>query len=137
MEKTEQMVLLYSFADQEKLQKIKQVLARLRIKTKELPDDMHRQKIGYLVGSKGFSETVTKQEADFVFPHECMIFYKITPKRLDQVLLEMKKAEIDHVKFKAMVTPFNMFWTLRRLCETIQKEHAALLQKEEKQDEKQ
>ena len=71
------------------------------------------------------------KEDGFVFPQEVMIFYNIKGKRLDQVLLALKNADIVHVKFKAVVTPFNMLWTLRRLCETLQREHAATVNKED------
>ena len=37
------------------------------------------------------------------------------------------------VKFKSVVTPFNTLCTLRRLCETMQKEHAAMLEQEERE----
>lgn len=128
MKKEEATVLLYSFIDQEKMAQIRQVLGSLQIKVQVLASDSCRQKIGYLAGMKGFS-AMPENDEDFIFPHEVMIFHNIKGKRLDQVLLAMKKADIAPVKFKAIVTPFNMFWTLRRLCETVQKEHAAMINK--------
>ena len=128
MKKEEATVFLYSFTDQEKLAKIRQVFGSLQIKAQVLAGDAHRQKIGYLTGMKGFSEMPENDEA-FVFPHEVMLFYQIKGKHLDQVLLALQAADIGPVKFKAIVTPFNMFWTLRRLCETVQKEHAAMINK--------
>ena len=135
MKKAEEIVLLYSFIDEQKLQRIEQVLIKQKIKCKVLGDDMHRQKIGYLLGKPGFNEMPVKEDG-FVFPHEVMVFYNIKGKRLDQVLLALKNEAIAHVKFKAVVTPFNMLWTLRRLCETLQREHAATVNKEELCDEK-
>ena len=44
----------------------------------------------------------------------------------------MQEAGVPKVRFKSVVTPFNTLWTLRRLCETMQKEHAALLEQEDK-----
>ena len=35
-----------------------------------------------------------------------------------------------HIRFKAVVTPFNTLWTLRRLCETMQREHGAMIEQE-------
>jgi hypothetical protein len=135
MKKAEETVLLYSFIDEQKVQRIEQVLAKQKIKCKVLADEMYRQKIGYLLEIPGFTEMPIKEDG-FVFPQEVMIFYNIKGKRLDQVLLALKNADIVHVKFKAVVTPFNMLWTLRRLCETLQREHAATVNKEDISDEK-
>jgi hypothetical protein len=52
-------------------------------------------------------------------------------------LLALKEGGVPPVKFKSVVTPFNTLWTLRRLCETMQKEHAAMLEQEEKEAQKQ
>ena len=40
------------------------------------------------------------------------------------------------VHYKSVVTPFNTLWTLRRLCETMQKEHAAMIEMEEAKEKK-
>ncbi|MFA6849365.1 MAG: DUF3783 domain-containing protein [Selenomonadaceae bacterium] len=132
MKKAEEKVLLYHFIDEDKLQKIKQTLGGLKIPNRDLSDNMYKQKVGYLVGMAGFNEIKNEDEDDFVFPHEVMIFYNVKRKRLDTILKAFKEDEISPIKFKAMVTPFNRFWTLRRLCETMQKEHAAMLDKDEK-----
>ena len=47
--------------------------------------------------------------------------------------MALKEGGVPHIKFKSVVTPFNTLWTLRRLCETMQKEHAAMLEQEEKE----
>jgi len=80
----------------------------------------------------GFNEVKPEDEDDFVFPHEVMVLHNVRRQRLDTILKAFREADINHIKFKAMVTPFNRFWTLRRLCETMQKEHAAMLGKDEK-----
>jgi hypothetical protein len=82
--------------------------------------------VGYLLGAKGFQPAKAKDEDNFVFPHEVMVLQNIRNKRLDEVLLALKEAGVPHIRFKAVVTPFNTLWTLRRLCETMQKEHGAL-----------
>ena len=71
-----------------------------------------------------------KEEDDFVFPHEVMVLQNIRNKRLDEVLLALKEAGVPHIRFKAVVTPFNTLWTLRRLCETMQREHGAMIEQE-------
>ena len=63
-----------------------------------------------------------------------MILQNIRNKRLDEVLLALKEAGVPKVQFKSVVTPFNTLWTLRRLCLTMQKEHAFMLQEQEKKE---
>ena len=128
--KREEQVLLYQFRDEEKRSMVQSVLKALHIKVRVLPENAHELKIGFLLGMKGFQQAAAKRE-DFSFPHEMMVFHNIRGKRLDEVLGAMKNAGVPHVKFKAVVTPFNTLWTLGRLCETMRREHAALLGQEE------
>ena len=124
--KKEERVLFYLFSDSSKLAAIREVLDRLQIRSQVLPEAAYQQKVGYLLGMKGFA-LVKGREDDFSFPHEVMIFHNIKNRRLDAVLAAFRAAGIAPVRFKAVVTPFNMLWTLRRLCETMQKEHAAMV----------
>ncbi len=134
--KREEQVLFYQFNDQEKLTSLRGILEKLHIHSQLLPEAAYRQKVGYLLGMKGFSAVRQTEDDDFVFPHEVMILHNIKNKRLDMVLAAMREAKIPPVRFKAVVTPFNTLWTLRRLCETMQKEHAAMvIGKDDKKDE--
>lgn len=130
--KRKEQVLFYQFRDEEKLQLARKVLSRLGIDSKVVPADAWREKVGYLLGMKGFKAAAEKKADDFVFPHEVMVLQNIRNKRLDEVLLALQEAGVPQVRFKSVVTPFNTLWTLRRLCETMQKEHAALLEQEDK-----
>ena len=62
--------------------------------------------------------------------HEAAVFHNIKGKRLDQVLQALKDAGIAHIKFKAVTTPFNLHWTLARLCRTMHKEHAYMMERD-------
>jgi len=66
-----------------------------------------------------------------VFPYEVMIMQGIRGKRLDTVLAQLQKDGVPHIAYKSVVTPFNTLWTLRRLCETMQKEHAYMAEQAE------
>ena len=76
------------------------------------------------------------EDDPFVFPHEVMVLQHIRNKRLDAVLKALKDAGVPQVHYKSVVTPFNTLWTLRRLCETMQKEHAAMIEMEEVKEKK-
>lgn len=135
--KQQEQVLFYQFRDEEKLNLSRKVLNRLGISSQVLPEDAWREKVGYLLGMKGFKKAGASQEDDaFVFPHEVMILQNIRNKRLDEVLLALQEAGVSPVRFKSVVTPFNTLWTLRRLCETMQKEHAYRMGQEEKKQKK-
>jgi hypothetical protein len=131
MKKAAEKVLLYQFADEEKLQSIQSLLTRIHIVFEVLPADAYEQKVGYLLGIKGFNQVKKLETDDFIFPFEVMVLYNIKNKRLEHVLDEFHHAGIESIRFKAIVTPFNMFWTFRRLCETMQKEHTAMRKRNE------
>ncbi|WP_303813862.1 DUF3783 domain-containing protein [Selenomonas ruminantium] len=126
--KRQEQVLFYQFQDDEKLALACKTLHKMGIVTKILQPEDWREKVGYLLGAKGFQPAKAKDEDNFVFPHEVMVLQNIRNKRLDEVLLALKEAGVPHIRFKAVVTPFNTLWTLRRLCETMQKEHGALVE---------
>lgn len=126
--RTEQ-VLLYQFNDMERLTAVRTALTKLGIVSKVLPEEAWREKVGFLLGSVGFKAVrEIDEEDDFVFPHEVMVMDNIRNKRLDEVLLALRDAGVGDIKFKSVVTPFNTLWTLRRLCETMQREHAEMVQ---------
>ncbi len=124
--KRQEQVLFYQFRDEETLTAACKTLHKLGIATKILPTEAWREKVGFLLGAKGYQPAKVKDDDNFVFPHEVMVLQNIRNKRLDEVLQALQNAGLPHVRFKAVVTPFNILWTLRRLCETMQKEHGAL-----------
>ena len=128
--KKEEQILLYQFHKEPMLEQLQGVLKRLHIRANVLKDEDYSQKIGFLLGMKGFSVAQKRDEA-FSFPEEVMILHNIQGKRLDEVLHAMKEAGIPNIRYKAVVTPFNILWTLQRLCETMQREHAAVLRQNE------
>ena len=133
--KRKEQVLFYRFEDEDKLALARKTLNKLGISSQVLPEEAWREKVGYLLGEKGFKSVAAPAAEDtFVFPHEVMILQNIRNKRLDEVLMALKEAGVPHIRYKSVVTPFNMLWTLQRLCMTIQKEHAFMLQQEAKKE---
>ena len=130
--KRKEQVLFYQFRDAAKLELARSVLRRMGIATKILPENAWREKVGYLLGAGGFKASSAKDDGEFSFPHEVMILQNIRNKRLDEVLRALREAGVPPIPFTSVVTPFNTLWTLRRLCETMQKEHAFMLRQGEK-----
>lgn len=129
MGKREEKVLLYQFLDEERLQAARDVLRRLGIASEVLPASCWAQKIGFLLGLKGYSAASELEDKKaFIFSHEVIILYNIQNRRLDQVLGALSTA-IGRMRYKAVVTPMNRLWSLRRLCETMQKEHVFMAEK--------
>ena len=135
MKKIEQ-ALLYGFNDMARLERTRKVLNKLGIAVKVLEESAWREKIGYLLGMNGFKGTKTVEDDNFVFPHEVMVLQNIRNKRLDEVLASLQQNDLGDIKFKSVVTPFNTLWTLRRLCETMQREHSTLLSADRKMEQK-
>ena len=129
--KRKEQALLYGFNDEERIQAVRRTLDKLGIAAHVLSPEAHHQKVGYLIGSKGFRLTPEDpDEEDFVFPHEVLLLDKVKGKRLDEVLAKLAAAVQPPIRYKTVVTPFTTFWTLRRLCETMQKEHAYLAERD-------
>lgn len=128
MKKQEEKVLLYQFSD-EIASAIQDILRKSGIQTRILKREDWNQRIGFLLALKGFSQSTAAEEV-FSFSHETAIFHEIKGKRLDQVLQALQDAGIAHINFKAVTTPFNLHWTLGRLCKTMYKEHAYMVEKD-------
>ena len=122
MANSKERVLLYQFpADQAAL--ITGALRPMGVDVQILSPDAWREKVGYLLGRKGFLKQ-TAQEGDvFSFPHRVMLLDAVKGKRLTQVLRAVEDAGVPHITYKSSITPYNMLWTLRYLCEHMAKEH--------------
>ena len=122
MANSKERVLLYQFpADQAAL--ITGTLRPMGVDVQILSPDAWREKIGYLLGRKGFLKQ-TAQEGDvFSFPHRVMLLDAVKGKRLTQVLRAVEDAGVPHITYKSSITPYNTLWTLRYLCEHMAKEH--------------
>jgi len=128
VKKVEEIVLLYHFTDEEKENKIKTVLKRMKIKTKNISEEMLSQKVGYLVGMPSFKETTSDEDIE-PFDQEVMVMQGIQNKKVNEILSNFKADNIEKIALKAIVTPYNMFWSFSRLCKTIQKDHLAIRNK--------
>lgn len=124
MKKAREKILCYRFGA-ETLEAVRAATRKLGIECRALPEESWREKVGFLLGMRGFAPAPQQEgTADFDFPEPVMVLGHIKGKRLDQVLAAMKEAGVPPIRYKAVATPFNTLWTLRRLCETMKKEHA-------------
>ena len=122
MAKREERVLLYQFPA-EYLTAAQEVFRAYRIRAQVLEKTAWREKIGFLLGYKGYRPADGNAEELFDFPHEVVLFEHMQGKRLARVLADLEAAGIPHIDYKSVITPYNTLWTLRYLCEHMQREH--------------
>lgn len=122
MANSKERVLLYQFpADQAAL--ITGALRPMGVDVQILSPDAWCEKVGYLLGRKGFLKHAAQEGGAFSFPHRVMLLDAVKGKRLTQVLRAVEDAGIPHITYKSSITPYNTLWTLRYLCEHMAKEH--------------
>lgn len=124
MAKKAERVLLYQFPP-EHLPAAEDALRALGIRVEVLPTDAWREKIGYLLGLKGYRPAPAEDGAQFDFPHPVMLLEHIQGKRLTKMLAALRDAGVPHISYKSSVTPYNTLWTLRYLCAHMAREHGA------------
>ena len=124
MMKKEERVLLYQFPE-EQIVTAHEALRALGIRVQILPADAWREKVGYLLGYKGYKAALPQEDTYFDFSHRLLLLEHIQGKRLTKVLLALEEAGIPRITYKSAITPYNTLWTLRYLCEHMAKEHAA------------
>lgn len=122
MANSKERVLLYQFpADQAAL--ITGALRPMGVDVQILSPDAWCEKVGYLLGRKGFLKHAAQEGGAFSFPHRVMLLDAVKGKRLTQVLRAVEDAGVPHITYKSSITPYNTLWTLRYLCEHMAKEH--------------
>ena len=122
MANSKERVLLYQFpADQAEL--ITGALRPMGVDVQILSPDAWCEKVGYLLGRKGFLKHAAQEGGAFSFPHRVMLLDAVKGKRLTQVLRAVEDAGVPHITYKSSITPYNTLWTLRYLCEHMAKEH--------------
>ena len=122
MANSKERVLLYQFpADQAAL--ITGALRPMGVDVQILSPDAWCEKVGYLLGRKGFLKHAAQEGGAFSFPNRVMLLDAVKGKRLTQVLRAVEDADVPHITYKSSITPYNTLWTLRYLCEHMAKEH--------------
>jgi len=122
MANSKERVLLYQFpADQAAL--ITGALRPMGVDVQILSPDAWCEKVGYLLGRKGFLKHAAQEGGAFSFPHRVMLLDAVKGKRLTQVLRAVEDAGVPHITYKSSITPYNTLWTLCYLCEHMAKEH--------------
>ena len=127
MAKKYERILLYQFPS-DQIAVMRNVLRAFGIQMQTLPMEAWREKIGFLLGIKGYKSTIIQGKEHFDFPHRVMLLEHIQGKRVAKLLMVLEDAGIPRITYKSAITPYNTLWTLRYLCEHMAKEHGSNIQ---------
>ena len=121
MKPSGEIVLLYNIPD-EKSRKLRMLMVRMGMRFRIVEPSDYGQPVGLLAGIK--EAALENPEAEVkTFQDEMMIMRGFTSSRLDLFLQNMRKAGIEKIDYKAIVTPTNMRWNSWQLYLEIKQEH--------------
>lgn len=135
-----EMVLYYNPGNAPKAALMKSVLVRMGIRIKNVSKEQTGETIGNLLGIEKGEDSLKEKpgEKSDERPNEklggpieeqILILHQFTERRLDQLLLELRKAGVPKIELKAIVTEQNSRWTLYQLYEELKKEREAFGEK--------
>jgi hypothetical protein len=127
---TKELVLYYQpevekqTGNDSKAAKLKAVLIRMGIRIRNISGDQMNQTVGYLAGIEGFDETAF--EACPPVEEEILVMKNFSNRRVDELLLNLRRAGVPKVQLKAVVTDTNCKWRFYDLYEELKEEHEAM-----------
>ena len=117
-----ELVLYYNPEVSSKVMKLKGVLVRMGVRIRNVAPEQVLQPVGRLAGISGYERTengaVPETELP-VIPDEMLVMHGFTGRRIDELLLGLRKAGVPKVELKAVVTESNAGWTFYHLYEEI------------------
>lgn len=131
-------VLYYTPRQSDKVRKLKCVLVRMGIRIKNVTAEQAGETVGTLLGLPGYEIRLQKEEsqeaeqkeenAEAALDEEILVLHKFSSQRLDELLLNLRKAGVPKIELKAVVTETNAAWTFAHLYEEIKEEHDKMSQ---------
>lgn len=122
-------ILLFYNLDNEKGRKIKLLCLRMKLKIRLITKEQYNQPIGALAGMEDFAALPDAYEGTG-FTDEMLVFKGFSNQLLDGFLMELKKAHIERVTLKAVLTEQNVTWDSIQLHDELMAEHVAMNQAE-------
>ena len=132
-------VLYYSPAGNKNATKLKGVLVRMGIRIRNVSEEQFGETIGSLLGLEGFQTEDGKAQTDSAvtdsavgaIDQEVLVMHNFSGSRLDELLLGMRRAKVQKIDLKAIVTESNVGWSFYHLYEEIGAEHERMHQNTE------
>lgn len=104
-----------------KAAKLKAVLVRMGIRIKNISPEQVNQTVGYLAGFDGFEEEEQENCPDV--DEEIMVMKNFSNRRIDELLLNLRRAGVPKIDLKAVITDTNCKWKFYDLYLELKKEH--------------
>ena len=125
MAKIMESVLYYNPGTPETMEhvaKLKGVLVRMGIRIRNVSPEQVNQTVGYLAGVPGFEENKEAGEPP-VIGEEMLVLKQFSNRRLDELLLNLRRAGVPRIALKAVLTEHNCGWTFYALYNELREEH--------------
>lgn len=117
-----EMVLYYNTVQNPNVAKLKGVLVRMGVRIKNITTEQVTQTVGYLAGIEGYPESEIPEVLP-VIEEEMLVMRGFTSRRMDELLMNLRKAGVPKIALKAVVTESNCGWSFYHLYEEIREEH--------------
>ena len=130
-------VLYYNPGDPETAKHValmKSVLVRMGIRIRNVGPDQIHETVGYLAGLEGYPSREEakgmldrqEDETPLAIPVEMMVLKQFSDRRLDELLMNLRRAKVPRIRLKAVLTEHNSHWSFYQLYEELWKEHQAM-----------
>ena len=133
----QELVLYYNPEASSKVMKLKGVLVRMGVRIRNVAPEQVTETVGALAGISGYKRAEQESAPDAgvlpIIPEEMLVMHGFTGRRIDELLLGLRKAGVPKVELKAIVTESNAGWTFYHLYEEIKEEHERMKQMEKEQ----
>lgn len=126
MKATTELVLLYNFNDPDRLRKIKSVLLCMKARVKVVLPEQFDQPIGAVAGL--IDVALTEPVDTGSFTEEMVVIHRFSSRRIDELLVRLRKAGLGNIPYKAVLTGTNASWNAVQLRDELQQEHEAIQQ---------
>lgn len=116
-------LLLINIADTNNIHRL---VSPMNVQVETVPPANFDKTLGTLALSKQ-KETPAPTGADAsAFKESLIVFCDVSEKKFDKILFKLRQSKIS-VDYKAILTPTNSKWTVKRLMLELEREHAAFI----------
>lgn len=107
---------------------LKSVLVRMGVRIRNVAPEQVLETVGVLAetGGKGAENADAEKTPLPVIPEEVLVLKQFSSRRLDELLLNLRKAGVPRIALKAVMTEHNSRWTFYQLYEELSAEHRVM-----------
>ena len=127
---TRELVLYYNPGTPETkkhVTRLKGVLVQMGVRIRSVQPEQVGETVGYLAGIAGFEAQEPAEGKDLpVLEREMLVLKDFSGRRLDELLLNLRRAGVPRIHLKAVLTEHNSKWSFCRLYEELAAEHQTM-----------